>query len=275
MNSNMHFETPTMNNSKFYVFRDVTIEKKNNAIHWHNEIEFLCCVENKVGVYYDSDVIQMKKGDTIIVNSKCLHYVAPEDDMHCFCLIVDKSFFRENEIDISSLEFDKKIQDSVAFKLMHDAVDAIVNGEGEFAMAKKRQAILTYILYMCQNYSHKKSNSYTRESKAHLAVREAIEYIDENFSKKITLESIAKRFNYSKYHFARLFKESTGYTFIEHLNKKRIEYAYELLRDEKNKKSLSQICDESGFASYAYFSKKFKDEYGILPLDFRRTKLKK
>ncbi len=267
-----HFQTPTYNQSKFFVFRDVTIENKNNVIHWHDEIEFLLCVENEVGVYYDSDVVKMQKGDTIIVNSKRLHYVAPEDGMHCYCLIVDKNFFRENAIDISNLEFDRKINDKESGRLMCNVVDAVVNGIGKFETAKKRQTILTYILYMCEKYSHNKTKDYTHDSKAYVAVRDAIEYIDENFSKKITLESIAKRFNYSKYHFARLFKESTSYTLLEHITKKRVEYACKLLRDESSKKSLTQICEECGFASYSYFSKCFKDEYGVLPSDVRKNK---
>lgn len=262
--------TAMRNANSFYIFHNVTMENKNSHVHWHDAVEFLCCTACDIGVYYDTDVVKMKKGETIIVNSKSIHYVAPEKDMHCYCLIVDKSFFEENEIDISSLEFCKKANDLKAYELMENVHNAIINKDDEFGAARKRQAILTYILYMCEKYSHEKTNDFMRESKAYLAVMDAIEYIDKNFSKRITLESIAKRSNYSKYHFSRLFKESTKYTIVEHLNKKRVEYAHELLSDDKSKKTLSQICDECGFASYAYFSKCFKDEYGILPSDFKR-----
>ena len=226
-------------------------------------------------MYYNSDIIEMKKGDTIIVNSENLHYVAPEDDMHLYCLIVDKAFFEENEIDVSSLEFDKIIKDPEAAKLMCDVQDAIENGTGEFEMAKKRQTVLTYILYLCQNYSRKKLNAYTPESKAYLAVREAIKYVDENISKKIVLEDLAERFNYSKYHFARLFKQCTSYTLVEHIRRKRVNLAYRMLCDTENKKTLTQICDECGFTSYAYFSKCFKAEYGEFPSHYRKNNVGK
>ena len=258
-------------NDKFFAFRDVTIENKNTNVHWHNQIEFLCCLSGETGVFYDADVVHIKKGQTIMVNSKSLHYVAPEEGMHLYCLIVNKSFFEENEIDISSLEFEKIVNDPIAYKLMMDIYDVLKGEQDKFLGARKRQAILTYLLHMCQNHTHKKTVDYTKNSKSYTAVREAIEYIDKNLSKKITLEEIAARFNYSKYHFSRLFKDSTGYTLIDHLNKKRVEYAYDLLKDDKNKLSLSAICDKCGFASYSYFSSKFKEGYGVLPSDFKKT----
>ena len=106
-------------------------------------------------------------------------------------------------------------------------------------------------------------------------MREAIKYVDENISKKIVLEDLAERFNYSKYHFARLFKQCTSYTLVEHIRRKRVNLAYRMLCDTENKKTLTQICDECGFTSYAYFSKCFKAEYGEFPSHYRKNNVGK
>ena len=93
------------------------------------------------------------------------------------------------------------------------------------------------------------------------------EYINLNYNKDITLNEIAKEVNYSKSHFSYLFKAVTGQTFVEYLNKVRIEKAIELLKNTD--KNIIEISYEVGYNSVANFNKNFKTITGLTPKKLR------
>ena len=92
-------------------------------------------------------------------------------------------------------------------------------------------------------------------------------YINLNYNREITLNEIAKESNYSKSHFSYLFKAVTGQTFVEYLNKVRIEKAIELLKNTD--KSIIEISYAVGYNSVANFNKNFKSITGLTPKKFR------
>ncbi|MDP5274837.1 AraC family transcriptional regulator [Chengkuizengella axinellae] len=88
-------------------------------------------------------------------------------------------------------------------------------------------------------------------------------YIEENYTKSITLSDAAKHVNRNSYYVSHLFKQETGISFIESLQKKRIEEAKKLLEDSDL--SLSTISVRVGFSDANYFSRVFKKITGDSP----------
>jgi len=89
----------------------------------------------------------------------------------------------------------------------------------------------------------------------------AVEFINANFQRKVTLDEIAAHVRLSKFHFSRLFKDRTGRSFIEYLTRVRIQKAKELLRTQ----SILETCYDVGYDSPAHFSRTFKRIAGITP----------
>lgn len=92
-------------------------------------------------------------------------------------------------------------------------------------------------------------------------------YINEHFAEDLSLEDIAERANFSKYHFTRLFKQFTGYSFYKYLNRKRIECAEKLLINPDI--SITDVAMNSGFTSLSAFIRMFKQMKGCTPTEFR------
>lgn len=251
----------------FILHDEVRIMDKIHT-HWHENIEVLYCVEGSGAVQINAESIEIKEGDMVIVNSKCLHCIGSNKRVRYLCLIVDNEFFKSNGIKIDSLIFNVKIHDEKAAELMKNIWDVFKHENEMFGKAEKRQSILTFILYLCKAYSRVRKNEPEHKSKAYAAVLDAVEYINVNFPQRITIDELAQMYNYSKYHFSRLFKENTGLTIIEHINKRRCEHARLLLRDTQ--KTVSQICYECGFDTPSYFTKTFKQQYGLLPTDYKK-----
>jgi YesN/AraC family two-component response regulator len=91
-------------------------------------------------------------------------------------------------------------------------------------------------------------------------------YIDENYSKKISLEDIAKSVNLGKEAFCRYFKKNTGSTFSNFLNQYRITQAKRLLLTGRN---IGETCFECGFESLSYFNRTFKKISGENPSAYK------
>jgi AraC-like DNA-binding protein len=94
------------------------------------------------------------------------------------------------------------------------------------------------------------------------AVDGAIEYVDGHPNEPLTIDDMAARCQLSGRRFTSLFKERTGMTFNQYLNRKRIEFACARLRETRH---ILYACHESGFNDPAYFYRVFKKQTGQTP----------
>lgn len=100
-------------------------------------------------------------------------------------------------------------------------------------------------------------------------VGEIVRYIENNYDKPLTLETLASLSHYSRRHFTRLFREVCGVSPMEYLNKIRIKNASDLLvKSDMSIKQISRLC---GFEDNNLFSRRFKEAYKISPSDYRRS----
>ena len=93
-------------------------------------------------------------------------------------------------------------------------------------------------------------------------------YLDENFSEKITLDHLAGRFFINKYYLTRIFKEQFGMSINSYLLSIRITHAKNMLRFTD--KSAEQIGMECGIGDVYYFSRVFKKVEGISVREYRK-----
>ena len=93
------------------------------------------------------------------------------------------------------------------------------------------------------------------------------EYLDQNFTSPITLESLSETVYISKHYLSHLFKEQTGVSPIKYLTSKRMEKACELLSETEL--PVSEVSKAVGYENPLYFSQVFKRIYGISPVKYR------
>lgn len=252
----------------FIFHTDICIHNTSGTANWHENIEFLYCVHGEGNVTCDTANIHMNKGDTVIINARQLHAVSSDSDVKYHCLIIDKSFFKDNGIDVEDLTFKQHICDIKTGAYVERISEFFTFDKSLFSVAETRLAVLDFIVYICKNFSVQSKNESKKISKSHAAVLDAVEFINTNFTQKLTLEELSAKAGFSKYHFTRIFKENTGFTVIEHINAIRCENARHLLRETQ--KPISEICFECGFDSPSYFAKAFSKLFGLLPSEYRK-----
>lgn len=102
------------------------------------------------------------------------------------------------------------------------------------------------------------------------AIEKAIQIMKESYDQNVSLESICEELSISRNYFCYLFKKETGENVWTYLTRLRMEKAKELLRTTNLKSA--EIGRMTGYQHPSYFSKVFKDMYGMTPNGYRAKK---
>lgn len=98
-------------------------------------------------------------------------------------------------------------------------------------------------------------------------IKQAINFINNNYNNPISLEDVAKAVHLNAAYFSTLFKKETQMGFSDYLNKVRIEESKHLLNNGNY--SILDVAIMVGFEDQSYFSKVFKKIVGITPKDYK------
>ena len=104
-------------------------------------------------------------------------------------------------------------------------------------------------------------------------VKNALTYIEENYTKKLTLCEVAEKTYVSQWHLSKLLNRHTGQSFSDILNHVRIEHAKELLKNPSLR--IGDISEQVGFLDLAHFSRVFKKQEGVSANEYRNQVLGK
>ena len=107
-----------------------------------------------------------------------------------------------------------------------------------------------------------------RENRERKPVLEAIAYMKEHFTEKITLEDVAATIGFNANYFSELFKKETGENFSNYLLGIRMEKAKQMLRDTKI--PVYEIGESVGYKDAKYFSQQFMKVVGVKPAEYRK-----
>jgi len=100
----------------------------------------------------------------------------------------------------------------------------------------------------------------------------AVEFVNENLERNLTLPEIAASAGLSPFHFARAFKQTTGFTPHQYLIRRRVERAKMLLA--RRELPLAEVGYRAGFRNQSHFTMLFRRLTSMTPGDYRRAALR-
>ncbi|MGH8631354.1 MAG: helix-turn-helix domain-containing protein [Burkholderiales bacterium] len=100
-------------------------------------------------------------------------------------------------------------------------------------------------------------------------LQRVIAYVHAHLAENVCLQNMAVAAGLSPFHFARLFKSTTGFTPHGYLVRIRVERVKELL--SRCDRTMTEIAAEAGFADQSHMSKVFRRVMGGTPTEFRDT----
>ena len=108
-----------------------------------------------------------------------------------------------------------------------------------------------------------------RTKKENPVIKKVAQYVQDNLEQDLSLDVVAQKVNMSSFYLSKLFKEETGETFINYVTDRRLEKSCKLLKETE--KSVKEITADVGYNDQNYFSKLFKNKYGLSPTEFRNN----
>lgn len=111
----------------------------------------------------------------------------------------------------------------------------------------------------------------TREGETPEKVREVLSYIEEHYLQRITSGQIAAACYLSESTLNRLFRQHVGLSPARLIEAKRLSHAERLLRDDV---CVTDACFQSGFSDCSRFIACFRRQFGMTPLQYKKTVFK-
>lgn len=123
------------------------------------------------------------------------------------------------------------------------------------------------ILAVSRSYSHSRKTNERREGTGE-RINKVISILEKNYTRNYTIAELAALVHTSPRNFSRLFRKVAGESPISYLLHLRLAKAAELLADTLA--SCSKIGERTGFPDSNYFSRKFREQYGLSPHSYRK-----
>ncbi|AQQ70665.1 HTH-type transcriptional regulator YesS [Limihaloglobus sulfuriphilus] len=112
----------------------------------------------------------------------------------------------------------------------------------------------------------------SQDSRKMIQIRPAVDFIEKNYFKPISLADVAKAAHLSVSRLSHVFKEHMDMTIVDYVNSVRLEGAKNMLLSTD--KSCTEICYEVGFNNQSYFTKCFKEKVGATPKQYRKLNIR-
>ena len=247
---------------------------------WHelgNRVMFLYITKASGSIVAHEKIYPLKKGALFFIGAKKSHYTMPENPD---AYVRDKLF-------LSSIRFQeiRKLCDtnnrfSELFandKLVYAQIPETEQPKIETLLAdlqnhqndeRSSEAVLVSVCARLLVYLDKYATNTPPVSALSNFVFQAIEYINKHITESLTIEEISSAVFMSKYYFCRKFKKTTGLSVMDYVLSTRLSLAQEMLLEKKL--TISQISEQCGFSSLAYFCNVFKQRNGKTPLQYRK-----
>ncbi len=248
--------------------------------HYHDEIEFLYIDKGQLKLICQDTEHILNEGEAVFINSRVVHETFGLDSSLCTCLIQFKLFDYLDDIGKNMARFINLNELSLfKFKTELSETQELSNTITKIVAEYKNKS-LAYELYvkglvynligLLARYNLIKYDSLMPLGSESERLLNIIEYIDKNYSEKITLDYLASLVNLNSEYLCRLFKKVTGSTIGDYINFVRISKAEKLL--STTDKTISEISMDTGFASVSYFNRVFKNYKKCSPSVYKKIK---
>lgn len=254
-------------------------------LHWQDTMEIIYIKKGTGTAQVDLRVLEVHAGDIIFVPPGHLHGLSQlrGQRMEYENIIFDLTFLGSTSIDICSQKYLLPIlNDQITFPVCltpkDDAYDAIAccldtadvlcdQRSSGYELGVKASLMRLFSLIFQYGLMEEAPSSSAPQSLANL--KETLNYLKTNYRRPISIHDAAMICGYSESHFMRWFKQMTGTSFLQYLNRYRLEKAFDLLKTSD--KTILEISSEVGFDNLSNFNRLFKKQFGAAPRSIRKS----
>ncbi|HHY25097.1 MAG TPA: AraC family transcriptional regulator [Clostridiaceae bacterium] len=282
------------NNLPFFIIK---MDRCNQTKHMHEFVQIVYMCKGKLKHVINNNAFDVYKGDIFIIPPYVPHYFIdsfeekyeiiefefiPEFINERFSGLLNKNkdtgfmdfaylepfLVAENEVK-PRLNLSGSTQIEVE-KILNEVLLEYERKDTDFELIIKA-LLLKLLVIVGREYKEKITGTQYDDvfARHRDALYNAIEFINTNYNKDITIDDVAKVAMLSQSYFRYLFKQITQKTFTEYINGLRVTKAVELLKTRPDMKVID-ICYEVGFNNANHFNRVFRSETGATPMQVRK-----
>lgn len=245
--------------------------KKDFSYHYHDFHKIIVFISGKVTYHIEGKAYHLKPRDILLVSQGAIH--KPEidpsvpyeryifwirDDLSCQEL--NTCFQKANDRSFNLVRADSALQERLK-DLLPEIKQTLQNKH--FGDTVLRNALFTqFMIYINRIFLRTSSSPDEKTYSSDTQVEQLLKYINRNLSENLSIDQLANRFFFSKYHMMRKFKNETGYTIHNYITSKRLLMARSLISQGM---PVMKAAQASGFHDYTTFVRAYKKQFGKAP----------
>ena len=239
--------------------------------HRHADVEIHYVLNGQANIVIDKKKYLLKSGDIAVILPMQSHEVLKGGDNESFMAVFGISLLKKSFAPFSTRKFKSPIYSitdsdaNIKQLFLESAQLTKQNGASvELLITSNLYRICAFLIdKLCIEDQVKVENLTQIQS-----LENALDLVYYNYSEQITVDDGAKITGYGKSNFCKIFKNVTGYTFHDFLNRRRVEVALGLLI--QSDMTVTDISQEVGFSEAKTFCRVFKQIKGVSPLKYRK-----
>lgn len=234
--------------------------------HFHSSIEIAYVTDGAFKATVNGRAYIVKKDQILISSSYMVHYYSTLEHSDSIILIVPLDFIPSYNRVLSKKVFsqclyDVEAQDGELLHCMREIVAQIkANGSSNSNIVKG------YIYVLLGMLIERVGLLDIEEDAGRNLTKDILVYLQNNYLNKLTLDTLAQTFGYSKSRFSHVFNARFGCGIAEYIDSLRCRHAAVLISDSA---TLMDAALNSGFESMRTFYRCFKRCFGVTPSDYR------
>ena len=237
--------------------------------HWHRSIEIFAVFEGGLDFYLNEQEYPLLPGEFMLVNSNEIHSVDSPEPNHTVVLQVPLKSFEEYFTGEQFIRFTHnfKVQDEKVMELIREMYTAYQGKTCGYELKVKSYYYMLLYLLVTKYRELDVSDDMLKRNRKLNRLSTITNYIKENYTAELSLESLSKIFGYSPTYLSRMFQKYAGINYKTYLQSIRVEYAYQELANTNH--TISEVALNNGFPNSKALAKEFQKKYGMLPSEWR------
>ncbi len=262
-----------------------TLKKKsiNPSRHhkYHPELEINFIVEGCGKYVVDDKSYDFKSGDVLFVRANVPHCIPSMESDEVLAFVIRINWYymwnicadyietaRIHTLITSGVPINSYFPKESGVGKKIEEIRELFRDENDATRFEIKRQILNLLIIISDSVADTSTPENDQKAPAHIAeIQRAVNFINENLSKHITLDDIAHAASMSRSYVSSYFKLVTGVSPYEYLLTARVEKAIGLLK--KTEFSVTEIAQKCGFGSLSSFNKTFRRSIGVTPREYR------
>ena len=255
---------------------------ESSCYHWHHDYEIISMLKGGVQVHISGKTFSMQAGDILLLNSDEIHSIFNCEKDNLAIVLQFNGQLLKDVLETRNRSFYfylNSCDDTAAVKKEYSYFIALVaqiwmlTRTDEQGVQFQKLAGLFNLLAGLMQYCTYDIIAYNEHlGKSHLDLERLAGYIEDNYSKSIEIDDIARHMGMSRSTLYRFLKQTLGISLSEMIRYYRIEHAKNLLKQTEY--SIAHVSALCGFSNDMSFYRAFKSETHTTPSDFRETGMK-